>query len=199
MAKTNTDLLGVTSSAYQKAAETCLRNFLKNFAPAGKNHRITVPSESETPLEIRVHENPPSVQIRQLPRGGVQAAQLRIREKISPKEPEEDFQETCGGKLLLPKIPIVLAEKTDLTRESIILTLGAETMEQMLRQEFIRPRQMKEALAEIRADHPDFFIVVQRFLIGIEHQDEVKVPYTVVEESNAAVFEYLRHIPSLLS
>lgn len=198
MAKTNTDELGVTSYAYQKAAETCVRNFLKNFGPAGKNHRLTVPNESETPLQIRVHENPPSVQIRQLPLGGLQAAQLRIREKISPKEPEKDFQETCGGKLLLPKTPIVLAKTADLTRESIILTLGAETMDQMLRQEFIRPKQTQEALAEIRAEHPDFFIVVERYLLGIEHRDGVSVPYSVVEETNQAAFLYLQNIPSLL-
>lgn len=192
------DELGIASAVYQNAAETCVRNFLKNFEPCGKNQRLQQPRESATPFEIRVQQNPPSVQIRQFPEGGSKAGGMRIHEKMARQESEENFSNACGGAFLIPETPLILAEETDLTRESIILTLGDATMEQMLAQQFISPKLATEIVQTLRIGHPDFFIIVQRYLLGIEYRDGVKVPYGVVEGKDEKTFDYLDHLTVIL-
>lgn len=195
MIKTN-DELGISSSSYQKAAEMCVRNFLENFEPSAKNRKLALPNDANTPFEIRVRKNPPSVQIRHFPKGGIKAGQLRICEKISL--PQEDFEEICEGKLLLPKTPLILADEADLTRESIILTLGDNTISEMLKQEFIAPKQATEILENTRRGHPDFFIIVQRYLMGIEYGDGLKIPYGIIAETDSDTLEYLTKLPAQL-
>lgn len=183
------DQFSITSKDYQAWAAECVAQFLAEFRDDGRRGGAT------TPLKIRVHENPPSVQIIKLPEGGAHAGTARIREKLA----EESLQprQTESGFFMQPEM--VLAREADLTRECIIVTLRDETVDTILEHELLASQKVAEVLEALRQGHPNFFIVVQRYLLGIEQHDGVKVPFSVVEEHDEQTRKYLENITQHLS
>ncbi|MEK7524634.1 MAG: hypothetical protein AAB588_06450 [Patescibacteria group bacterium] len=178
------DELGITSSDYQQWAAHCVGTFLANFEPSPKNRMRAVSEETSavTPYRIRVLENPPSVQVVQMPQGGVEAGRKRIQEKIAG-----------------PSEIILTAEEKDLTRECIILTLHDALIESILKSGLLLPGEAAKILDELRKDRPKFFVVVQRYLMGIESDAGIKIPYSIVEKTDIRTMEYLEQLPSHLS
>lgn len=144
-------------------------------------------------VQIRVNENPPSVQIKRLPEGGFASGFQRIAEKI---EANLEFENRAG--LILPNSKIVVAHEEDLTRESIILTLNDSAMSAILENGLISPEQMSKTLENFKKIGPDYFVIVQRYIIGIEAADGIKVPYAIIGNSDEKTMQYLEKLPSLL-
>lgn len=179
------NLLEITSHAYQNRAFACVSQFLSSFHVSPKTQSKKLRENENIPVTLRVNEKPPSVQILQLPQGGVNAGELRISEKLS-------------SSVIPAKAGILIAHEEDLTRECIIVTLNDSTIETILKNELVAPERVAEALEKIRRGHPNFFVVVQRYIIGIERKSGLKVPYSIVEESDKKTFHYLEQLPSAL-
>lgn len=180
------DELGIGGTEYQKRAQACVYTYLDSFTPSSKSYELKTTNANKVPISILVHENPPSVQIRQSPQGGKSAGLSRIQEQLGLPEDTETL-----GELIIPKTKILVAQEHDLTRECIILTLGDSTVNTIVENGLIMPKQIAAMLAEFQKGHPDFFIVVQRYLIGIEQTSGYKVPYGIVNEKDERAFEYL--------
>lgn len=188
------DELGISGAEYQKRTEACIHAYLRSFSPSSKSYELKTTSSDEIPVSIRVYENPPGVQIQQAPRGGKLAGLLRIQEKLGLPEDTETI-----GDLVVPKTKILIAEESDLTRECIILTLRDNTVNTILANGLITPQQAAAVLQKFQKSHPDFFIVVQRYLIGMEHTDGYKIPYGIVTQKDETAFEYLETLPQSLN
>lgn len=189
------DELGITSVEYQNRALECVANFLANFEEKQKRHVLKLQSGDSLPLHVRVHENPPSVQIIQEPRGGSRAGVLRIQEKLS--RPKDQTIKNIP-ELIIPTPQIILAEENDLTRECIIVTFRDDTLNTILEGGLISPSQAQEFIGMLRTGHPDFFLIVQRYLLGFEQHDGVQVPYGIVTQKDETTFQYLEKFPKLL-
>ena len=187
------DELGISGGEYQKRAQACVLSYLHCFSPSSKSYELKTTDPNKIPVSIRIHGNPPSVQIEQAPVGGRSAGLMRIKEKMHADEPLETI-----GEFIVPKTKILIAEENDLTRECIILTLQDGAIETILSNELMAPEQVAETLEKIRCGHPNFFVVVQRYIIGIERNSGLKVPYSIVEESDKKTFDYLEELPGLL-
>lgn len=179
------NLLEITSCAYQNLALECVSQFLAAFRADQKTQSKKLRENESVPVTLRVHEDPPSVQILQLPQGGIRAGELRISEKLSLDATHTNAK-------------ILVAREEDLTRECLIVTLNDSAMDTMLQNELVAPHRVAELLEKIRRGHPNFFIVVQRYIMGIERKSGLKVPYSIVEESDKKTFRYLEKLPSAL-
>lgn len=179
------DSIGITFPQYQNRALECVSQFLAAFKASPKIQSKKLCGAENIPVTLRVHEKPPSVQILQLPQGGPAAGELRISEKL--------VQENSSQKNSL-----IIAREEDLTRECIIVTLNDSTIETILKNELVAPERVAEVLEQIRRGHPNFFVVVQRYIIGIERKSGLKVPYSIVEESDEKTFHYLEKLPEIL-
>ncbi|GEM_PF-5696667 len=186
------DDLGISGLKYQKRAKACIQTYLNSFSPSSKSYELKTTRTHEIPISILVHENPPSVQIRQSPQGGKSAGLSRIQEQLSLPADTETV-----GELIIPKTKILMAQEHDLTRECIILTLRDSAANAIVENGLISPKCVAAMLHELKKGHPDFFIVVQRYLIGIEQTDGYKVPYSIVNEKDERAFEYLETLVTL--
>ncbi|MBI2638367.1 hypothetical protein HYW83_02145 [Candidatus Peregrinibacteria bacterium] len=182
------DELGVTSTTYQKRAADCLGTFLAAFQPSPKSHRPKFLGNEDTPFSLRITQEPPSVQILQYPQGGVQKGIQRMRRKMTG----------FAGMLDMAPQQLVLAHAGDLTRECIIVSLRDDTMETILKSGLLSPEQVAQLLKVVREGHPDLLVVVQRYIMGIEAEAGLQVPYSFVAESDRATFEYLTALPENL-
>lgn len=179
--------LGITSRNYQREIADCVGGFLARFQPSAKTHNAARSLDrDEIPFKVRVREEPPSVQIVQLPQGGPAAGIQRIRNKMT------------GFVGVQTPDSLVVARETDLTRECVIVTLADNTVETILGQGLLSPEQVAEVLALLRQDSPHLFVVVQRYIMGIESEAGLPVPYHVVPETDRPTFEYLSNLPGQL-
>lgn len=180
--------LGITSRDYQRKIADCVGDFLAHFQPSAKTHHAARGIEdNKIPFKVRVHERPPSVQIVQLPQGGPTAGIQRIRNQL-----------TGFAGIQPPPGSLVVARETDLTRECVIVTLADDTVETILGQGLLSPEQVAEVLALLRQGSPQLFVVVQRYIIGIEMEAGLPVPYSVVPESDRSTLDYLSNLPNQL-
>jgi len=177
--------MGIIFPRYQNRVVECVSQFLSAFCASPKTQSKKLRGNKNIPVTLRIHENPPSVQILQLPKGGPAAGELRISEKISKKENSLENS-------------LVVAHEEDLTRECVILTLQDGAIETILKNELVAPERVAEALEKIRRGHPNFFVVVQRYIMGIERKSGLKVPYSIVEASDEKTFHYLEELPGNL-
>lgn len=177
------DTPGIMQISYQKRAQKCVTLFLEKFHASSRSQQLNALSENDVPFTIRVNTNPPSLQIRQLPNGGIHAGELRIHEKLARANTSES---------------IVVAENTDLTRECIIVMLRDSVIDAILENGLLTPEQIASFLEAIRSGNPDFFIVVQRYIMGIERKDGLSVPYKIVPAHDDETFEYLSKLPGEL-
>lgn len=173
------DISDITQAAYQKRAEQCVTQFLQKFQTSLRPQQLAVFNEHDTPFTLRVTKNPPSLQIKQLPHGGTAAGELRIREKLSP----------------VTKRTLVVAGAQDLTRECIVVMLHDQTINTILQSGLLAPEQIAAVLESLRIDSPEMFVVVQRYIIGIERFDGLCVPYKIVPADDEETFEYLNRLP----
>lgn len=179
------DSAGITFPQYQNRALECVSHFLAAFQSSPKTQSKKLRDNESVPVTLRVGDDPPSVQILQLPKGGIPAGELRISEKLS-------------SGVIPAKAGILVAHEEDLTRECIIVTLNDNTVDAIIQNELVAPHRIAELLEKIRRGHPNFFIVVQRYIMGIERKSGLKVPYSIVEESDEKTFHYLEKLPSAL-
>lgn len=179
------DSIGITFPKYQNRALECVSQFLAAFRADQKTQSKKLRENENVPVTLRVNEDPPSVQILQLPQGGIRAGELRISEKMSLDATHTNAE-------------ILVAREEDLTRECLIVTLNDSAMDTMLQNELVAPHRVAELLEMLRRGHPNFFIVVQRYIMGIERKSGLKVPYSIVEESDKKTFRYLEKLPSAL-
>lgn len=179
------DSIGITFPQYQNRALECISQFLSAFHASSKTQSKKLRGNENVAVTLRVHENPPSIQILQLPKGGVAAGELRISEKLAQENARQ-------------KTPLVIAREEDLTRECVIVTLSDDAIETILKNELVAPERVAEVLEKIRRGHPNFFIVIQRYIMGIERKSGLKVPYSIVEESDEKTFRYLETLPGNL-
>lgn len=191
------DEFGITGDAYQRRAANCLSVLLASFQPSPKQSpktRLRRPTLNEdNPFKITVNDNPPSAQILQLPKGGVNAGIQRIRQKMTETiQPNPDLPI-----LLLPSI--VVAQETDLTRECVIASLRAKTIKTIIDSALLSPKESADILEILRGTHPHLLVVLQRYLIGIERDDGIKVPYQLVEASDEKTLQYLEQLPAELN
>lgn len=179
------DSIGITFPQYQNRVAECMAQFLSAFRPSPKTQSKKLRENERVSVTLRVYEKPPSVQILQLPKGGVAAGAIRISEKLT----QENAQQ---------KTSLVIAHEEDLIHECIIVTLNDTTVDTILQSELVVPHRIAELLEKIRRGHPNFFIVVQRYIMGIERKSGLKVPYSIVEQSDEKTFGYLEKLPSAL-
>lgn len=177
--------IGITFPQYQNRALECVSQFLSAFHASPKTQSKKLRENENVAVTLRVHEKPPSVQILQLPKGGPAAGETRISEKLF-------------SNVIPAQAGILVAHEEDLTRECVILTLNDSTVDTILQNELVAPHRVAELLEKIRRGHPNFFIVVQRYIMGIERKSGLKVPYSIVEESDEKTFRYLEKLPSAL-
>lgn len=177
------DSIGITFPQYQNRALECVSQFISAFHASPKTQSKKLHANENIPVTLRVNDDPPSVQILQLPKGGMRAGELRIGEKLSKQN---------------SATPLVIAHEEDLTRECIIVTLNDNTVDAIIQNELVAPHRIAELLEKIRRGHPNFFIVVQRYIMGIERKSGLKVPYSIVEQSDEKTFLYLEKLPSAL-
>lgn len=177
------DFLGITSSSYQKWASECLGQFLA-ARPS---------SAEELPVKLRVSQMPPSAQIMKLPAGGFINGVKRIREKLYLKK--ENVSEQAPH-LLLPhnETDIAIAREEDLTRECLIVTLHDASLEAIIRQDLLSSKESARAITWLRESYPNFFVAFQRYLLGIEHDDGIKVGFKVVTAEDDETLEYLKRL-----
>lgn len=175
-----------TSVSYQTWIAECVASFLAHFSPSPKNHYGKLSDSEGIPMSLRIRENPPSVQIIQSPAGGEKAGIQRIREKLIDEK--NDF--------FIPEL--VVANEKDLTRECIIVTIQDRSLLNILDNNLLAPAKTAEIIEALRKNYPHFFIVVQRYILGIEAQDGFKVPYKVVTEEDRETLQYLENLPHRL-
>ncbi len=179
--------MGITSGKYQREIADCVGGFLAHFRPSAKTHHAARNvNGSETPFKVRIRETPPSVQIVQLPQGGLAAGIQRIRNKMA------------GFVGMQAPDSLVVARETDLTRECVIVTLADNTVKTILGQGLLSPEQVAEVLAILRQGSPQLFVVVQRYIMGIESEAGLHVPYHVVPERDRPTLNYLSALPDQL-
>lgn len=203
------DELGITTSVYQKQTGAIVEEFLVVFGDAAKRtSSANRPkqlwdgfTDNDTPFSIRLNEKPPSVQIIQHPKGGEEAGVRRIKNKMIP--PEFQNETTASGIVLpnqciTPESAIAIAEITDLTRELILVTLDDKTVIAIMSQGLLRPEEVSQLLKLLQQKHPEHFVIVQRYLLGVESEYDCKVPFSVIPSDDRETFQYLTDLPSRL-
>lgn len=176
------EIKSIEESFYQRRAQFCVTNFLQSFPESKKTQSLLLPGENTAPISLNLHKNPPSIQVRKFPVGGANKGIIRIRSKLS-----ENLSQ-----------PIVVAEEKDLTRECVIITLGDTTLDLILGNGLFPSLQIAEVLQNLKQGHPDYFLVLQRYIMGIEKDDGLKVPFDIVTPQDDATFVYLETLPKSL-
>ncbi|PIQ77562.1 hypothetical protein COV82_03825 [Candidatus Peregrinibacteria bacterium CG11_big_fil_rev_8_21_14_0_20_46_8] len=175
----------VTRPEYQHQAQQCVIDFL------ALNYTQKIETAAQK-ISLRIHERPPSVQVIQHPDGGMRAGATRMREKITTPTAIQ----TPNG-LHLASNQIVVANMQDLTRECIVVTLEDPTISTLLENDLLAICDIP-ALQNLRCEQPKIFIVLQRYLMGIEKEDGIRVPFDFVSYENIETLDFLSSLPTLL-
>lgn len=174
----------IQSLAYQKFAERCVLEYLSL-----KNK--TLKCRLQAPVRLRMNAQPPSVQIVKMPEGGISEGVMRIKCKL--QQPVEIF--TNDG-ILLP-CDLLLISENDLTSESILLTLENPAMSTLLAHDLISNCEAK-VLLSLCNKKPNTFLILHRYLMGIERDDQVSVPFSVVGLTDQKILKELAQLPAVL-
>lgn len=178
--------LGIAGTSYQLRAAGCVETFLRAFPPSPKMHSLPLKDPSAQPVSVTLNAEPPTLHVRELPTGGVNAGILRFRQKL------------IGPDLLpdAPKLALVKAE--DITLEHMILTLFHEKLAQIIAQGLIAPEYAQSLFAAQQRTNLGLLIVLKRTIMGIEKEYELRVPYHLVSANDEATFQHLENLPSQL-
>lgn len=171
------DELTIGTYAYQKRAASTVEAWLKAcFKPRGRfSHAISFENPHAEKVTVRVSEKPPSVQLIHYPEGGLQAGLRRMSEKI--------FE--------MPQTKVITVEEKDLTRETIILTLGDAKTDEILKYDLLSPGRLAVLLRAAQEFQSMLFIAIHRSIMGIESKDGQKVPFHLIEGKDQKTWDYL--------
>lgn len=175
--------VGISKPAYQMQAFETVSSFLNLQKNAGQSFSIS-PENDASKITVRVKETPPSVQIIHSPQGGQKAGMKRIQEKLYLPEDID---------------PIVTVSENDLTRETIIMNLKDATLDKILTAGLLSPQQMISLIAFLHDDQPNLFIVVNRFLLGIEPLTKTPSPFKLIEMEDRETWGYLKNLSEQFS
>lgn len=176
--------LGIAKPAYQNRAEKTIYSFLHLPETSKNSFGLTLEEPDSTKIKIRVKESPPSVQIVHTPLGGEKAGTLRIQEKLYL------FDKTD---------PIVTVPENDLTRETIILNMQDQALDQILLAGLLSPQQIIALVSYLHENQPNLFVVFDRYLMGIESMTKTPVPFKVVEMNDETTWGYLKDLSTQFS
>lgn len=175
--------VGIAKPAYQMQAVETVSSFLNLQKATGHSFSIS-PENKTSKITVRVKETPPSVQIIHSPQGGQKAGQKRVQEKLFLPEEVE---------------PLVTVSENDLTRETIVMNLKDSTLDQILTAGLMTPRQIISLIQFLYDDQPNLFIVVDRFLFGIEPLTKTPSPFKLVEMGDKETWGYLKNLSTQFS
>lgn len=174
--------LSIGTYAYQFRAARVIENWLRAFWKQPENsenfsHALR-PENLQEKITVRVKGKPPSLQLIHHPEGGLHEQRIRVSAKL----------------LELPEKKIVTVEEKNLTRETLIVTLEDTTMEEILKHRLIAPEKLAAIFKNLRELQPTLFIVIDRYLMGIEQKDNQKVPFHLIEQKDEETWQYLEEI-----
>lgn len=174
--------MDIRSENYQNCARACIDAFLCKFQPSAKPRSLSVIGKDEVPISLRVNANPPNIQIIEFPIGGKNAGITRIREKLN---------------IALSPIDIVVVSAEDLTRELIITQSADDVIRQIIATGLV-DRIAAQFLKELADSQPALFIILQRYLMGIETTDKQAIPFHLVTGDNDKIFQHIQEIAGYL-
>lgn len=172
---------GIMSETYQGRARMCVSEFVNKFQSSARIQSLSIIGENEIPISFRVSANPPNIQIIEFPIGGKNAGIMRIREKLNTVFP----------------LDIAIVGADDLMRELIVAQSADSVIKQIVAMGLI-DRATKQFLKELAENQPALFIIMQRYLMGIETTDKQTIPFNLVTESDDQTFQHIQELTRYL-
>ena len=186
--------LPMTGQEFQRVAADTAASYLAQFERLQTPETASLKDRGDVRITVRVEKEPPSVQIVQQPHGGTKAGAERIREKLQTVLYEYGKPAPGSSPIILPKADLQIADQSDLTRECILTIITSDTANTLLEKGLLAPTQAANVIQLLQYRSRRIFMAVQRYLLGIEPESKVQVPYSLIETPDDDFFAFMQEV-----